>query len=249
MRKVLLTILTILLLVMTALCMKNGIKVGSLQVLGFQGLANESQILTEKISEADTKEKAYQTSLSKIETDAKGLASAKKDYLDLVSVSSASDIQQALQTKTYTIEYLWSRVGNHATSEGVTVTMKIASSTLGGSEYRNLNFTVAGKYLAITNFIYSLENDSNLDFTIDNFDMKTNVASFIVKDVKIITENTTVSVGSQLSNNNSKNGSASTDTNGSTQNGDNVSNSTNTSGDANNTNNTTDNSTSENSNQ
>lgn len=249
MRKVLLTILTILLLVMTALCMKNGIKVGSLQVLGFQGLANESQILTEKISEADTKEKAYQTSLSKIETDAKGLASAKKDYLDLVSVSSASDIQQALQTKTYTIEYLWSRVGNHATSEGVTVTMKIASSTLGGSEYRNLNFTVTGKYLAITNFIYSLENDSNLDFTIDNFDMKTNVASFIVKDVKIITENTTVSVGSQLSNNNSKNGSASTDTNGSTQNGDNVSNSTNTSGDANNTNNTTDNSTSENSNQ
>ena len=249
MRKVLLTILTILLLVMTALCMKNGIKVGSLQVLGFQGLANESQILTEKISEADTKEKAYQTSLSKIETDAKGLASAKKDYLDLVSVSSASDIQQALQTKTYTIEYLWSRVGNHATSEGVTVTMKIASSTVGGSEYRNLNFTVTGKYLAITNFIYSLENDSNLDFTIDNFDMKTNVASFIVKDVKIITENTTVSVGSQLSNNNSQNGSARTDTNGSTQNGDNGSNNTNTSSDANNTNNTTDNSTSENSNQ
>ena len=76
--------------------------------------------------------------------------------------------------------------------------------------------------------------------------MKTNVASFIVKDVKIITENTTVSVGSQLSNNNSKNGSASTDTNGTTQNEDN---NTNTSSDANNTNNTTDNSTSGNSNQ
>lgn len=221
MRKVLLTILTILLLVMTALCMKNGIKVGSLQVLGFQGLANESQVLTEKISEADTKEKSYQTSLSKIETDAKALASAKKDYLDLVSVSSASDIQQALQTKTYTIEYLWSRVGNHATSEGVVVTMKIASSTLGGSEYRNLNFTVTGKYLAITNFIYALENDSNLDFTIDNFDMRSNVASFIVKDVKIISENTTVSVGSQLSNGNStQNGSTSVDqnSNGQTQN-------------------------------
>ena len=251
MRKVLLTILTILLLVMTALCMKNGIKVGSLQVLGFQGLADESQRLTEKISEADTKEKAYQTSLSKIETDAKGLASAKKDYLDLVSVSSASDIQQALQTKTYTIEYLWSRVGNHATSEGVTVTMKIAASTLGGSEYRNLNFTVTGKYLAITNFIYSLENDSNLDFTIDNFDMKTNVASFIVKDVKIITENTTVSVGSQLSSNNTQNTSTSQDqnTSGTAQNGDTDSNNTNTSSDANHSNDTTDNSTSGNSNQ
>lgn len=195
MRRILLTILTVLLLVMTALCMKNGIKIGSLQILGFQGLANEDQKLTEKISEADTKEKEYESALSKIETDAKGLATAKKEYLDLVSVSSASDIQQALQTKTYTIEYLWSKVGNHATSEGVTVTMALESSTLGGTDYRNLSFTVTGKYLAITNFIYDLENDSDLDFTIDNFDMTNGTATFTVKDVKIVYEETSASVG------------------------------------------------------
>ena len=161
MRKVLLSILTVLLVVMTALIMKNGIKIGSLQVLGFQGLADESQKLTEKIDEANQKEDSYKSTLSALESDSKSLAQAKKDYLDLVSVSSASDIQQALQTKTYTIEYLWSRVGNHATSEGVTVTMNVVSSSA-GTGYRDLEFTANGKYLAISNFIYDLENDTRI---------------------------------------------------------------------------------------
>ena len=182
MRKVLLSILTVLLVVMTALIMKNGIKIGSLQVLGFQGLADESQ------------EDSYKSTLSALESDSKSLAQAKKDYLDLVSVSSASDIQQALQTKTYTIEYLWSRVGNHATSEGVTVTMNVASSSA-GTGYRDLEFTANGKYLAISNFIYDLENDTNLEFTIDDFDMKSGVATFKVKGVRIIQENSTATVG------------------------------------------------------
>ena len=194
MRKVLLSILTVLLVVMTALIMKNGIKIGSLQVLGFQGLADESQKLTEKIDEANQKEDSYKSTLSALESDSKSLAQAKKDYLDLVSVSSASDIQQALQTKTYTIEYLWSRVGNHATSEGVTVTMNVVSSSA-GTGYRDLEFTANGKYLAISNFIYDLENDTNLEFTIDDFDMKSGVATFKVKGVRIIQENSTATVG------------------------------------------------------
>jgi len=194
MRKVLLSILTVLLVVMTALIMKNGIKIGSLQVLGFQGLADESQKLTEKIDEANQKEDSYKSTLSALESDSKSLAQAKKDYLDLVSVSSASDIQQALQTKTYTIEYLWSRVGNHATSEGVTVTMNVASSSA-ETGYRDLEFTANGKYLAISNFIYDLENDTNLEFTIDDFDMKSGVATFKVKGVRIIQENSTATVG------------------------------------------------------
>lgn len=194
MRKVLLSILTVLLVVMTALIMKNGIKIGSLQVLGFQGLADESQKLTEKIDEANQKEDSYKSTLSALESDSKSLAQAKKDYLDLVSVSSASDIQQALQTKTYTIEYLWSRVGNHATSEGVTVTMNVVSSSAGAG-YRDLEFNASGKYLAISNFIYDLENDTNLEFTIDDFDMKSGVATFKVKGVRIIQENSTATVG------------------------------------------------------
>ena len=68
--------------------------------------------------------------------------------------------------------------------------MEIVNSTLQDQEYRNLNFTVNGRYLAVTQFISSLENDANLDFTIDDFHMTPGTgtivqATFVVKDVKI----------------------------------------------------------------
>lgn len=189
MRKILLSVLGVLLLTIAILIAVNGISIGSFQVLGFQGLAQKNEELTSEISNANDKKDQYTQEVNKIEENTKGLATAKKQYLDLVTVSSASDIQQALQTKTYTIEYLWSRVGNYATKEGVTVKMEVASSSLGGSEYKNLNFTANGNYLAITNFIYDLENDTDLDFTIDNFNMKKDTGSFVVKDIKILPEN------------------------------------------------------------
>ena len=133
MRKILLSVLGVLLLTIAILIAVNGISIGSFQVLGFQGLAQKNEELTSEISNANDKKDQYTQEVNKIEENTKGLATAKKQYLDLVTVSSASDIQQALQTKTYTIEYLWSRVGNYATKEGVTVKMEVASSSLGGS--------------------------------------------------------------------------------------------------------------------
>lgn len=191
MRKILLSILGALLVIIAILFMVNGMAIGSLQVLGFQGLSEKNQELTNQISTANEKKEQYTQELDKIEQNTKSLAAAKKEYLDLVTISSTSDIQKALQTKTYTIEYLWSRVGNYATREGITVKMEVAASSLGGSEYKNLNFTANGNYLAITNFIYDIENDTDLDFTIDNFDMKKDTASFVVKDIKILPEATT----------------------------------------------------------
>ncbi len=201
MRKILLGILTVLMLVIMALCMRNGIHIGKLQVPGFQDLQNSNVELTEKINKTSDSSKQYESALTKLKGDINSLTKAKKDYLDLVTVSTESEIQQATQTKTYTIEYLWSRIGNHATQEGVNIKMDVASSTLSGSDYKNLNFAVTGNYLAITNFISTIENDSNLDFIIDSFDMTNGKCTFTVKDVKIQTEKTTATVNSNTGNN------------------------------------------------
>ena len=208
MKRVLLSILNIVLLIIIFFTMKAGIKIGPIELLGFQGIADKNQNLTETITKSNEKNNEYSEQVGKVESDSKKLASAKKDYLDLVQVSTDSEIQEAMQIKTYTIEYLWSRVGNHATQEGTIVTMNVVSSSLGDNEYRNLNFTVTGSYLAICNFIYDLENDSKLDFTIDEFDMKASgtaeVATFVVKNVKIIKENTssTNDTGNTVNNTN-----------------------------------------------
>ena len=188
MKNILLTILTILITVIMVIVMKSGIDIGSLHILGFQGIADENQNLLDVIEQSKQKNNEYTAKLQTINSDSEKLATAKKEYFDLVQVSTASEIQEAMQIKSYRVEYLWSRVGNHATKEGVKVKMEIASSSMGDSEYKDLKFTVNGNYLAITNFIYDLENDESLDFTIDGFDMKSDVASFTVKDVKIIQE-------------------------------------------------------------
>lgn len=193
MRKVLLSILLILTLVLLTLFMKNGLAINSFKIYSLQGIADKNQELTQTINRANQQTDNYTEMLSKIKTDTQELSRAKKEYLDLVTVSTDNEIKTATQTKTYTIEYLWSRVGNHATKEGVNLQMDVTSSTLNNSEYRNLNFTVTGAYLAITQFIYSIENDSNLDFTIDRFDMTANRCTFTVADVKIEREKTTSS--------------------------------------------------------
>lgn len=185
MRKTLLSVLLVLLIILIVLFMKNGIGFGSFQVYGFQSISEKNDELTEAISDANTENDRYTSALSKIDTDVEELAGAKKKYLDLIAQSSESEIKDATQTKIYTIEYLWSKIGNHATKEGVTLKMEVASSTLNDQDYRNLNFTVDGEYLAIVQFIYDLENDSDLDFIAENFNMTSKHATFTVKDVKI----------------------------------------------------------------
>ena len=192
MRKVLISILLILLIVMVALCIKDGINIGPLQVLGVEGINNKNEELTQKINEAKTANENYTTMLNKLKQDIESLTKSKEECLSLINISTESQLQEATQTKNYTIEYLWSRVGNHATQEGVKIRMDITSGTI----YRNLKFTVTGNYLAITNFITSLENDSTLEFTIDDFSMTQNECTFTVKNVKVQQETTTSSSSS-----------------------------------------------------
>ncbi len=191
MRRTLISILLVLSIVLTVLIMWKGIAIKNFHIYSIQDISDKNEELTETINKANSETDKYTAELEKIKTDVASLSKAKKEYLDLVTISTDNEIAKATQTKTYTIEYLWSRVGNHATKEGVNLKMDVTNSTLNNSEFKNLNFTVTGAYLALTQFIYEIENDANLDFTIDKFDMTSNKCTFTVADVKIIQEKTT----------------------------------------------------------
>lgn len=225
MKRILFIVLDVLLLIIICICFLKGFGLGGFRILSFQDIKNSNEELSKIIVDANDKNKQYDQQLAKIKTDTESLTKAKKAYLDLMTVSTDSEIQEALQTKTYSIEYLWSQVGNHATKEGVVTKMELTSSSVGDAERRNLNFTITGSYLAMTNFISDLENDSSLDFTIDNFDMTNKRATFVVKDVKIKKEMTTVSSNesttttNNISNkNNSNNNNSSSNNNNSSNN-------------------------------
>ena len=189
MRILLISILLILLIVMTVLCIKNGITIGPLHVLGITQIQDANGELTKKIAEAKSTNDNYANKLTEIKNVIKDLGTARQEYLQTINVSTESEIREATQTKNYTIEYLWSQVGNHATQEGVTINFEIVSGV--DENINNLQFTVSGNYLAITNFITALENDSTLQFTIDEFSMTKNQCTFVVRDVFIKKETTT----------------------------------------------------------
>ena len=210
MRKLLISILLILLIIMAALCIKNGINIGPLRVLGVSQIKEANDNLTQKINEAKTANEDYENKLSQLQEDISKLTASKEECLSKINSSTESQLQDATQTKNYTIEYLWSKVGNHATKNGVVIKMDVTSGAIADSSYRNLNFTVTGNYLAITNFITDLENDSTLEFIIDDFSMTQNQCTFTVKDVKVQQEATTVSAGTTANTN------ASTSTNSTT---------------------------------
>lgn len=191
MRKLLISILLILLIAMTILCIKNGINIGSLHVLGVSQIQEANEGLTKKISEAKSTNDNYANKLTEIKKVITDLGNARQKYLETINISTESEIREATQTKNYTIEYLWSQVGNHATQEGVKIKMDVVSGV--DANTKNLNFTVSGNYLAITNFITSIENDSSLQFTIDEFSMKQNECTFVVRDVFIKSETTMTS--------------------------------------------------------
>ena len=67
------------------------------------------------------------------------------------------------------MEFLWEKVGSYATKEGVTLKMDVTSTGL-NNKY-TLNFTTSGSYVGVISYIYSLENDSELAFRIENFKM------------------------------------------------------------------------------
>lgn len=216
MRRLLISILLILLIVMTVLCIKNGINIGPLHVLGVTQIQDANGELTRKIAEAKNTNDNYAGKLNEIKDLITDLGEARSKYLQTINVSTESEIREATQTKNYTIEYLWSQVGNHATKEGVNIRMDVVSGV--DENTKNLNFTVSGNYLAITNFITDLENDSSLQFTIDEFAMTQNQCTFVVRDVFIKNETTMSSQRTNTSNTTSSGNSSGTNNTNSTGN-------------------------------
>ena len=172
MKKLLILILIALLVALSIFIFLKGVSIGSVEVLGIKGIQTKSEALTEKIQEATVlAEKTYTEAVKDVDTNAKKLEEEKKNYQDMTTISSESDVQAANQLERYEIETLWVRLGNHATKKGVTMKMDVLPSSSEAKDTYNLKFTATGSYISITDFISAIENDSTLGFKIEEFKM------------------------------------------------------------------------------
>ena len=126
-----------------------------------------------------------------------GLMEAKDEYWELASISTDKAIKDASKQEIYKIEYIWTRIGSHATSEGVELKLDVTAGETGEEDSKNLLFTVTGNYIAVINFVLAIEDDSQLGFRVENFKIlpgsgeNGRQATFTVRNVRIKTENAT----------------------------------------------------------
>lgn len=192
MRKFLVIVLTVLILVLAFFFIRDGIEIGNLKVLGVYEIQSMTNTLDAKIEEAtDLTVSQYKSEEEQLNVALEEVATQREKYERVLAQSSSEDIAEALKKEKYEIEKLWISIGNYADEHNVQVNMQITNSSSGIAEVKDLNFTINGSYVGITEFIYDLEDDEELEFKIENFTMvpdaaKSNIKStFTVKDVNV----------------------------------------------------------------
>ena len=197
MKKLLLSIVIILVLALTIVTVIQGLHIGGINILGVKEIQEEDQSLEKKLTEAtQLVSTEYPNKLSELDTDISKMKEYKQKYEDMVAVSTDSEVAASLQTQKYTVDKLWSRLGTLATDEGLTAVFKLTNGTLTSTEpssykYYNINFTVRGSYVGISLYISDLEDNSDLGFKIEDFKMtpinngSQVEATFVTKDIAI----------------------------------------------------------------
>lgn len=195
MRKILIGILTILLIVMAVLVITKGLTIGNFKILSVKQIIEGNDKLTAEISETEKLIRSnYPTELETLDSTVSSLLAAKEEYQDLADVSTKSEINKATTVETYTVEFLWTRLGRHATAEGVYLSYTPTNNSI--------KFTVSGDYIPILSFVSAIENDSKLGFRIENFKLipggNNLQATFETRNINIKTEGINTAVQSTI---------------------------------------------------
>lgn len=192
MRKILLIVVIILLLVFGYMSVIKGITIGNMQISSIKQIDENSKMLETKIEELNSLiDIEYPKKMGELKEVSNKMQETKQKYLDETNFTSNEELQTALQIESYDIERLYVKLGVHAKKEGVKIKFTLTSASIG--DIKDLNFTVEGTYVAITNFLYAIEDDEELKFRIYNFKLvpyENNIlqATFTVKNVRITSD-------------------------------------------------------------
>ena len=169
MRKILFALVIIVLLIFAGSIIYKGTNFAGFDVWGVTQISDKNNEIDEQ-NEKLTKlvDQTYPAALSTLATSSETLQKTKKEYEDQAVL--LSDSKYYKQTEKYKVEFLWTKIGNYAKDNNVTVDLKFKNSIASG--LYEMDIVTVGKYPDVTQFIYDIENDSKLGFKIEDFSMK-----------------------------------------------------------------------------
>ena len=233
MRKILLIILLALSIMLAYIVIVPGFSLGNFTINNYKSIKEQSRSLNNDIMELESKNGTeYESKNAALLTAVNNYNDKKSQYesLNLESTTTETDV---VPVDLYDIDFLWTIIGNYATDEDLILKFDVVKSQTAratSSDYIicNLEFTVSGDYISLTDFIYDLEDDDRLGFEINNFEMEKGdnglQATFVTKEVPLNNNNLSSLTSSDsvinnvTSNNNSKSNQKKSTSNSSTMN-------------------------------
>lgn len=208
MRKILIIVLIALLIFLGYVGFTRGISLGIARIKSFSIIQENFKELTDKIESINEKSNVvFANKKAELDKQFEEFTTLKQDYEKKIKSYSKND-DKAKNIFVYDIDFLWARIGTHATSEAVDIDLDIAENSSGTTAVGNyclcdFYFTVRGEYRDITAFIYHMEDDEELSFSIENFKLLPLekgklVATFKVTEMPLNKEDLNIS-GSTLS--------------------------------------------------
>ena len=169
MKKILLSILIVLLLILTYVVLAKGINIGFIKISSIENIKSESETLDANLDKAnELSNKTYPAEVKGLEEAIRKLKISKQEYENKKKYSVEDEILGTVEIKTYTIHYLWTILGNYRGDRGVrALTLDLIETE--NKDVYDLDFTLEGSYTNITDFLYDIENDEQLNFEIKNF--------------------------------------------------------------------------------
>lgn len=197
MRKYVLVMILIILTIIGFLIVGFGIKPIKIYSYKQIELANKDRkALLAELNEKNVNE--FEQVKKSLSTSVKNYQTKKAEYDALLETGDLTAESNIYNSSLYDIDFLMTTIGNYATQNGVTLQLDVSrssTSTSVSSEYIicDLSFTITGDYIAITNFVYKIEDDDNLKFEINDFLMEKGgenlQATFLVKNVPVNSKN------------------------------------------------------------
>ena len=197
MRKILLMLLIALLLTLLVMTTVYGVTLSDFH-LGYcvQDIIDKNKELDDYILYLQDKiDTDYENSKLALNSSFNKLQTKKETYYNRIQYSTEEEIKEANTTEQYKMDFLWANIGLYGTRNNCKkLRIEISNGTSGITNEYNLNFSLVGYYLDISEFVYAIEKDPNLGFKIEEFTLVSDGttgdendlrASFIVKNVAI----------------------------------------------------------------
>ena len=192
MKRILILVLIVILFIAFILMASTGMQIGNFKIASIKEIIQENKKLDSDIENLNTLiNNNFVSAKLNLDTSIKKLEISKKKYQDTIRYSTEEEIKLANQKEKYEIGYLWTKIGLYSTKHNVIMQANVTAGNV--EELYNISFTISGEYIPISEFIYDIENDSNLGFKIEDFSLspitgETLQATFVIRNVPIDSE-------------------------------------------------------------